>query len=459
MELSSEVKFDFSGAANLSANLQRAAEATARIRRDTHSINSNQHIIARRVLANNTTGTGSFDFGGPLAGHHAFNLNRPKAAGLSPAASDQMRNADRAALFGTAAMGSAFFYKSVGLANPAASQRLEDASADAAAVIGHRLVPAMERLTGLVRAFGDMLARNPGAAEAVGYGALGLTAVAAAGSIYQVAKFAGGGIRGAWNDAGRLMGRTGQAGGFMSRFAPAATEIAAEQAIATGVDRAMVNPRVTTPAAGRAGLGTRMASGMSRYGKAPVIAGVVASAVVMEGDYEQAKADYERSTTGYVVNAAGRSAAVMNGGWNPVQGSWMADAGAWMGRKLAGWVSGDPEGVERNWKAIQGMNEWWNPWYNKDADASSLNAAGRSASYNDVLGSVMQMRQEIAVGGVDPASRTADATEKSASTLDQILGAVTGGSGIVPATANAQGIIPTIGGAFGFLSPSEKSGG
>jgi hypothetical protein len=128
-ELVNEVKFDFSGAAMLAGHLQRAQRYSGLISKDMQDAmkaarDSRQSLIQSRIP------------GGIAGSGHPAGV----AGGMSAAG-------QFAAMAGAAAGGSAFFYRSTALANPAATQRFHDALDDMAAVIGHQLVPALREMT------------------------------------------------------------------------------------------------------------------------------------------------------------------------------------------------------------------------------------------------------------------------------------------------------------------------
>src|SRR5690348_2987563 len=101
-ELTNEVKFDFSGAAALAGHLQRAQRYNGMISKDLSdamkaAANARQSLIQSRMPGGQT---------------HPANAS----AGMSAAA-------QFATFAGSAAVGSAFFYRANALANPQAVQR------------------------------------------------------------------------------------------------------------------------------------------------------------------------------------------------------------------------------------------------------------------------------------------------------------------------------------------------
>jgi hypothetical protein len=208
-ELVNEVKFDFSGAAMLAGHLQRAQRYSGLISKDMQDAmkaarDSRQSLIQSRIP------------GGLAGSGHPAGVAGGSAAGQF------------AAMAGAAAGGSAFFYRSTALANPAATQRFHDALDDMAAVIGHQLVPALREMTHLVRQFGDWLANHPTASKAIGYGTIGLTGLALAGTGFSVGRSAYGGIRAGMGLVGRAFGYGGSAAGTagaMSRGEQAAAAV------------------------------------------------------------------------------------------------------------------------------------------------------------------------------------------------------------------------------------------
>jgi hypothetical protein len=188
VELYNEVKFDFSSATALANAMRSAATDAARFRREVQGIQRDTANIARNLTLARMPG-----LPGSAQANAAMRGQTTTQAGAT--------TAQRAALFGTAAAGSAFFYRATSLASPAAMQRFHLAIDDTTAVIGHQMIPALEQFTKLIRGLGNFLANHPMLSKAIAGGALAGTGLALAGSIYKFGAYSLSGLRGMAADA------------------------------------------------------------------------------------------------------------------------------------------------------------------------------------------------------------------------------------------------------------------
>src|SRR5436190_2371229 len=166
--LSNEVRLNFGDAAKLATNFSSAEKSLRNMRRDMQGL-----------------------------GREAATANRMAM---------QATDAQRRAMVGATAAGAAFFYRATSLANPAAMERFTLAVNDATAVIGHKMIPALEWMTRRIRALGDWLASHPQTSTALGYGATGLALAGAGLAAYSLGKLGVRAARGAAADIGGALG-------------------------------------------------------------------------------------------------------------------------------------------------------------------------------------------------------------------------------------------------------------
>jgi hypothetical protein len=351
VNVSSEIKLDFTGTYQLAANMRTAATQTGKMRRDLSDIQRDSQKAARSLAVNQLVGTG---YTGQLRGKLA-EARQPGRA------TPDSGTAGRAALFGTAAAGSAFFYRATALANPAATDRFHMAVNDATAVIGHKMIPALELLTRKVRGIGDYLANHPTVASAIGYGAIGLTGLAAAGTLYGVGKFAYAGLNQAGRDVGGALGITSRAAIAGDVAADSAALAAAGKGRKGKLGRAANTGAIIGTAVGALIVGDILADELKEARRGPLD---------QHGKAREFKQDWvDRRLEANL----------------PAESKWALS-------KLG--IRTSKEEFERQQK-------------------SSMGAAARPAEYLDAIESFFSMRQQIASGSSwqDDMKRTADATE------------------------------------------------
>ena len=387
MELYSEVKVDFKGPQDLASNMKRAAAETRSLHMLAHQMGRtfgaakkdvNEIVKGSEKLKTNFREMSRFKFAGSAgaissAGHGGGNAGTGVGGGFSAAA--------------TGAAATALFFRAASLANPTSMNRFTDAVDDATAVIGHRLVPYLDKMTEAVRGFGDFMARNPLLAKAAGVGitgvaALGLGGLALAGVKASVGglKWAGGQVRSGIGWLGGL----GEAGLMASQRRDAHLyETAAANVERRGGARAAgAGATVIAPGGRGAGRGASAGAIAGRVGMGVLVAGIAAEGA-KEAGQQMGYEDPERSLGKWVDKNLHRFG---------------LGAGLDKARQITGMY---PEG-----EAPPGSSSWA--------------AAARPARYQDTLGAIMAMRQEIGSGaGRDPAERTAVATERIAEKMDQ----------------------------------------
>jgi len=375
-------------------------------------------------------------------------------------------------LLATAAASNAFIWKATALANPGAMERFNDAVADTTAVIGHELTPALRELTKIIRDVGDWMANHPTATKAIAYGAVGVAAVSTIALAATLAKrvFDGialiaEGLSGAARYAKTNFQWASYAAGQMGTAGGAATNAAASSRVfQTGFSQAG-QARITGGSGMQAiGNGTRvissaeMAGGTARI-NVPSSAGNVPGGTSMLGRFAAGVIRWS-GPAALVTGSAELSSArdskeaidILSGiaGANP----WLSKAVT--GKHVGGWgdsVHANVGGKETMDSMFREFNRYvlmgplsrlaenngiqLNPfkWGQKtleqekleEAKRSSFGAAARPTQYTDILSSVMGMRQDISSKmGLDPAERTASATERSAESLKVLENKATG---------------------------------
>jgi hypothetical protein len=376
-ELVNEVKFDFSGAAMLAGHLQRAQRYSGLISKDMQD-------ATRAARDGRLTGNP----GGIAGSGHPAGVSGGMSAG-----------AQFAAMAGAAAGGSAFFYRSTALANPAATQRFHDALDDMTAVIGHQLVPALKEMTTLVRQFADFLANNPMISKGIGYGVIGATALGTAGLGFNAARGIYSGVRAGAGLAGRVFGYGGS--GAATGEIGAASEVAAVGRFG-GLGR----------------LGGRLGGAASRGVGGPVAiasAGLELSAAQTPNEALDSAASIAMLNPflpqpGNIYNRN-----VSQGNRNALERNFerFTDFNSGLPRYL-----GAKYGIQIN--PFQSSTQRMTVTANK-SNISSFGAAARPAEYQDILGSVMSMRQSIVQGGRDPMEDLASSSNTTAANTTQLL--------------------------------------
>lgn len=409
MDLFSEVRVDFKGPQELAANMKRSAMETKVLQAMSRMVSREMLETSRNV---DKMVKGSERFRG-----HMREASRFKLAGSSPigGALDRAgKDRDAYGGFNAAATGAAslaLFYKAVSLANPTAMNRFTDAIEDATAVIGHRLVPYLNQMTEAVRAAGDWMARNPAAAKGIGLGIAGLAGAGLIGLGFAGAKAAVGGFKWAGAQAvGALSWMREPGRTFAGRADPHSYVRSAEQSAinqSRGGTTLIAPPgrgEAGRPVARRGGLRAGAVAGGGR-----AVGGILVAGLIAEGGREAYHGlvpdDPEESKLGRWQEGLFRTAAGKPGGM------------------LLDWTRKQLD-IKPDWQKTAEERQ-------REKEGGSWGAAARPARYQDALGAIMSMRQEIGSGaGRDPLERTAVATEKIASKIDEKGGADQGGGWI-----------------------------
>lgn len=448
MELSQVVKVDFSGFSKAAADT-KAIEHN--LRNSTRALREMRAVALPGAQGSGGAGGAGGGFGGRgggggFGGSGNFYINRANiyvananvvfqnarissmpGAGVGPAGAKDKPGGSGVGLLATAAAADAFVWKAASLANPGAMERFNDAIADTTAVIGHQLIPVLNELTRIIRDVGDWLAQHPTASKAIAYGGVGLAALATGGVALSYGRQAASGLGWAARGIGSLFSGAGGGTTFSS------ADMAAGRAVVNAGDAGTV-ARAGGKGLGRFALpiGMALQAGQAGYdvynqptlGRAyelngPGFGGMglandslyqisqLAQRIVMNKDqrdnFNQRLADW-RGAPGWKGTAIDVMAA-------PLQ----LQSRDWLRSHTGGSTSNASADAVKEAEALK---------------ASSWGAAARPASYSDVFGSVLQMRQAIASSaGNDPAERTANATERMADAMDKVnnAGGYTGG--------------------------------
>lgn len=449
MDLFNEVRLDFNGAGALATQMGRARTEAAGLRRELAAVTRDLRAVQ-------------------LAGRMP-ELPAVREARLSRAADRARKEADDRDPYGgfklgaAGAAGAGLFMRATSLANPQATSRFTDALDDLTAVIGHQLVPVLEEMTRWVRSLGDWFARHPTAAKVAATGITGLGVLGVGGLALAGARTAWGGIKWGLEGVGLRTSeaeraataarasegaRVAQEAAAATRASQAAAEVRAARALdaARAAEKASGGlgaspevaraaqvaeaelaaaraassgavPATEAGAAARIGLGGRLAGfggkAMGFLGAAALPLTALFSAPEM---YEGHVPDWiSQNTPGYNLNAGGNDQAARLGL-------------AWARRQLG---FSDPNRVLRssdiaNLSPEQQERYGYRPGGMKlgqGGEPTSWGAAARPAQYQDIVGSVLALRQSIASGaGQDPAERTASAAESIQQDVAKLAG-------------------------------------
>jgi hypothetical protein len=443
VDLFNEVKLDFSGAAALANSMRSAYQDTSRMRREIQLLQRDSQVVAKNLALARMPGLPN------QAGRLAVQNTQSAQAGMT--------TAQKAALFGTAAAGSSFFFRATSLANPAAMSRFTMAVDDATAVVGQRMIPALEQATRLIRRFGDFLANHPTLTTGIGYGAAGLGLVAAAGAAYQGLKFVGSGLRGIGSQARSFLGYGSAAVGDLAAGVGAATGPAA----AAGANRPAESTRAQLARTQTAEMTAQRAASAQAYTQsyhaerramssleaaraAEMASGGLGAGPETTQARQQAERELEDIRAARTRTASGppalpgerarpggltppplprerpRSSLGQVGQALPLVGIPLMIGGAvqesdpdpnsFLGRGKAGWRM-TPSGF-----LYRGFD-----YLASGGKSSSYGAAARPAEYQDVLGSFLSMRQSIASGSaMTKADDSTDATENLTTAIQDL---------------------------------------